>query len=220
MTNTLSVPNHAGGLLALVDHVHETSAAVGVPVNCLGVQTLFDETRLYEGEDSYWALAPADDDAHIQAGPPPMPKTQRAQLQRLLDSDLNFPAVFVAHEVPKDVTTRAELPATRTSTAIDLARGFRAITPRQAQDLVGLPPLPARPLRRSQQLGTAATEVFKLMAKSVPVMAGLAVGAAAAPLALLSALPSDPIVFGAVPLYNSLAPGTPAAFFELVRWTW
>jgi hypothetical protein len=220
MTKTLSLSGYSGDLRFLVDDVCETAKAIGVPITPLGVQALFDETRLYQGTDSDWALAPAEDDAHLKAGPLPIPRRQLAQLKRLPESGLNFPAVFVAHEIPKGAATPSALPARRTSTAIDVARGFRSITPRAAQELVGPPPLPARPVRRSKQLGSAATEVFKLMGQSLPVMAGLAVGAALAPLALVSVFESDPIVFGAVPLYDSLAPGTPAVFFELVRWTW
>ena len=220
MSTTLTVPDSSRGLLDLVDQVSCTAAEAGVPVKCLGVQPLFDETRLYAGETSGWVLAPAEDDAHAQSGSFRVPRAQLADLHRLEYAGLNFPAIYVAHEVPNEQTIRGTLPARQTHSEIDVVRQSRTITPTAARALVGPIPPPARTVRRSANMGQVATSIFKQMAKSVPVMAGLATGAVAAPFVLLSQVEFDPIIFGAVPLYDTLMPGTPAVWFELTRWTW
>lgn len=216
MNRALAVLERPGGVESLVDSVTRRAAAAGAPVEYLGVQPLFEDTRLYVGETEDWVLAPAEDDAHVRSGAVPIPRAQLAELNRLLNAGLNFPRIYTAHELP-DTTTTTLLPAVRPRGELDFGRRPLTISPDVARSLVGPPPQAAKTLRTSAKLGAAATGAFKLVA-------GLAAGAVVAPFALpaalLASLPTDPVIFGAIPLDGSTKPGTPAVWFVLARWSW
>jgi hypothetical protein len=217
MTATLTPPDRQ--LVALRDESERVVAQAGragVELECLGVQPLFGETRLYPGPERSWVLAPADDDPMVRRGELAIPGRELRALARLLEAGLDFPAVYVAHEVPTARLARAGLPGR----ARVRPGGFAPLDLLASQRLVEPVPVPARTARAARRLGTGAGAVLKVLGLGAPVAGAIAGATVSAGGAALRALALDPMVLGAWTLDRRTAPGSPAAWFVLATWLW
>ncbi len=91
----------------------------GAHLEFLGVEALFDVPRLYGEGASPWVLCPAAADPLVRAGLP-IPAAQRRQLDRIVNAGMDFPHLYLAHEVARD---RRHDRATRLRTLPDTHRG-------------------------------------------------------------------------------------------------
>jgi hypothetical protein len=218
MTTTLTPPDRQ--LVALRDESERVVALAGragVELECLGVQPLFVETRLYPGPERSWVLAPATDDPLVRRRELAIPKPELRALARLLEADLDFPAVYLAHEVASSRLTGAGLPPTGWTVQ---PGGFTSLDLHASQRLVEPVPVPARTARVARRLGTGAGALLKVLGLGVPVAGAVAGATVSAGGAALRALALDPMVLGAWTLDRRADPGTPAAWFVLARWLW
>jgi hypothetical protein len=217
MTSTLTHPERQ--LAALRDESERVVALArraGVELECLGVQPLFDETRLYPGPERSWVLAPANDDPLVRRRELAIPGRELRTLARLLESGLDFPAVYVAHEVPTARLARVRLPG---QVGIQPG-GFASLDLLASQRLVDPVPVPAGTARIARRLGIGAGAVLKVLGLGVPVAGAIAGAVASAGSTGLRALALDPMVLGAWTLDRRAVPGSPAAWFVLARWLW
>jgi hypothetical protein len=145
-----------------------------------------------------------------------IPKPEFRALARLLEAGLDFPAVYVAHEVPKARLVGTSLPAQLQTVA---PGGFAPLDLLASQRLVDPVPVSARTARVARHLGTGAGAVLKVLGLGGSV-AGAVTGAAVSTGAAMRALALDPMVLGAWTLDRRDQPGTPAAWFVLARWLW
>src|SRR5690349_4086673 len=77
----------------------EQARVAGAPIEYLGVNPLFAEARLYRGIDTDWVLAPATKSEDLV-----VPRKERHTLERLKKAEIDFPLIYVAHEVEKEKT--------------------------------------------------------------------------------------------------------------------
>jgi hypothetical protein len=182
------------------DRVTRRAAQGDVRIDYLGVHPLFIEPRLYSGVDTDWVVAPvqADDERYV-------PRPQRAVLNKLREAGLEFPRLYVAHEVAKQPGASSEPTVMSRSAALEL---------------VGPTPDPQQAVDLSHRLGHASDAVIRTAARAIPIIGAIAaapfivVGGAIAALATM-----DPVVFGVMPQGRVLE-GEPAAWFVLTRWDW
>lgn len=191
----------------------ERAHAAGVAIDFLGINPLFDESRLYEGVDTDWVLAPARKPADAI-----VPTEERKALRRLHEADLDFPLIYVAHEVAKERTREAR------ALVPDASAGHIVLEAEAADELVGPVPPPATSMTLANKLARQSTQVIRTVRRTGAAVGAVAVGVAAAPVVLvgsaIAGLASlDPIILGAVPALGS-RPGAPAAWYVLARWDW
>ena len=188
----------------------KSASRAGVDVTYLGIAPLFAEPRAYAGPQTDWIIRPAAD--HSDAI---VPTAERDRLQRLVHAGIDFPLVYVAHEIPK---SRLALPAGITDQAkprpvvLDQATAAEAVG--SVPPPVGTSALAVRLGHSSQHLLTVlrtAPPIAGAIAAAPFVLAGAAIGALANGL--------DPIVFGVIPA-GPPTPGQPAAWYTLARWEW
>lgn len=184
----------------------ELAREAGVTIEYLGISPLFKDTRSYVGEGSDWVLGPAQ-----QSDTAFIPREPARALVRLNEAGVNFPMLFIAHEIEK-----GKLPQSG-----HMAVGaMLPVTASEAAQLVGPAPPPLTTVELGDRLAERAHQVFVIMRK---VATGMGV-AAAAPFVLagaaIGALATlDPIVLGAIPAISSVE-GEPAAWYVLARWDW
>lgn len=181
----------------------DRAAGAGIHIEYLGINPLFDEPRLYRGEKTDWILGPAS-----RAEDLVVPGAQRERLCRLVAAGVDVPAVYIAHEVPKE----------RTKPHASAAPAGAVILDRDTADaIIGPVPSPRAAVATAEQLALHSARTLKALGAAAVGLAvapfALAIGAAAS-LATL-----DPIVLGAVPL-STARPGAPAAWLALARWDW
>ena len=188
----------------------EQARAAGAPVQYLGVNPLFAEARLYRGVDTDWVLAPATkpDDLVV-------PRKERHALERLKNAEVDFPLIYVAHEVERDKTK--ELVPVEGESHVVLEHDA-------ASELVGPVPAPADALELGDRLAQRSAHVLRAIARVGPIAGRVALGVVAAPVvlvggALASLATLDPIILGAIPAVAP-QPGEPAAWYVLARWEW
>src|SRR5690348_12720837 len=68
----------------------------GVSITYMGMGPLFAETRAYPGPGTDWVIGPVTSGSDAV-----VPRAERAALQRLVDAGIDFPMIYIAHEVPK-----------------------------------------------------------------------------------------------------------------------
>ena len=202
------------GRAALLDRrstkVVERAREAGVPITYLGMTPLFSETRAYAGPRTDWIIRPVTDlsDAIV-------PRAQRAALLRLVDAGIEFPMIYIAHEVPKG---RLAIPG---SDSEPTAR-VMTVDHADAEAAVGPVPPPAAASALADRLGNSSQRLLQVLAMAIPI-AGAIVAApfvlASAAVAAVGALALDPIVFGVIPAGPSV-PGQPAAWYILAQWDW
>jgi len=185
--------------------VVELAGDAGVGIEYLGIGPLFAEPRTFVGEETDWVLGPAQPSDTV------VPKAQAAALGRLSQSGLDFPVLYVAHELPK-----GRVPESATAAVGSVI----PVATSEVAEMVGSAPPPASVVELGDRLALRARQVFAAMGKAVPIIGAVAaapfllVGAAVAGLATL-----DPIIFGAVPAVSARS-GEPAAWYVLARWDW
>jgi hypothetical protein len=180
----------------------KSAGLAGVDVTYLGIAPLFDEPRAYAGPRTDWIIRPAVDRSDAV-----VPAAERARLQRLLQAGIDFPLVYVAHEIHKGQVAVPAGPV-----ALDHATAAAAVGP--------VPP-PADATALAARLGHSSEQLLAFLRGALRI----AGATAAAPFVLAGAALSglaaglDPIVFGVVPASQPL-PGQPAAWYVLARWEW
>jgi hypothetical protein len=206
-------PSVARRVATLERHTPEIIGAArraGTEIEYLGINPLFAEARLYNGVQTDWVLAPADKHEAVV-----VPRHARQALQRLIAADIDFPVIYVAHEVPKEHTEHLR-------PAVD--QGHIVLDRAEAAALVGPVPPPAAAVELGDRLAERSTQVVNAARRAVSIAGQTALGIVAAPVALVGgALASlgnlDPIVLGAIPALSA-RPGQPAAWYVLARWDW
>ena len=175
-----------------------------VEIQYLGIAPLPEGIRVLSGATTDWVLGPATlkDADHI-------PQQQRRILERLENSGLHMPTLFIAHEIPK-----GHLPS-----VLDAPVGsMTAVSKVDADKAIGQIPPPASTIEMGEKLGERSRQVFSAFAKTIPVI-GAVVSApfliAGAGIAAIL----DPIIFGVIPAVSA-TPGQPAAWYVLARWDW
>jgi len=148
--------------------------------------------------------------AHGWTGTEP-PGRQRRALARLLAAGLDFPAIYVAHELPRG---RLQVPGVHGGGDLAGPPRFHAIDPAASRRLLDPVPAPAGAVAVADRLGGLAGGLLRLLGAAVPI------GAATASVVGAAAMRLDPIVFGAWTVHGSTAPGAPAAWFLLARWAY
>ena len=175
-----------------------------VDIEYLGIAPLPNGPRMFSGASSDWVLGPATaEDAHY------IPRAQRRTLERLQESGVHMPVIFVAHEIPKG--NLAQIVNSPVGTTADVS----GVVARKA---VGPVPPPASTVEIGERLSERAHQVFSALGKAVPMIGAIV----AAPFLLAGAVASatlDPIIFGVIPA-TSTDPGEPAAWYVLARWDW
>lgn len=190
----------------------KTAERAGVDISYLGIAPLFDEPRAYAGPQTDWIIRIADPSDGI------IPAAQLDQLQRLVHAGLDFPRIYVAHEIPKNrlalTTGTNDPPVTLDETA--------------AAQAVGPVPPPAETSAVAAQLGHRSQQLLAALRAALPIAGAIAAAPfviAAAPLVAAGAVVAglaaglDPIVFGVIPAGDP-APGEPAAWYILTQWAW
>lgn len=218
--NELAPTNGASpALTARAREVLARAAATGVAIRFLGYQPLFNGVRAYAGVQHDWVLASAADDPLVRRGELAIPRAELRALRRMLDAGLDCQAVYLAHEIPK-----GRLALQRQAHAPEPAVA-RSIDPSVGELIVDRVPVPLRTATIARYLGNTAGALLTLLAAARPIghtarwtartVAGAGLGGAAAVVRGL-----DPVVFGAWTAGARPDPGVPAAFFELVRFTY
>ncbi len=189
--------------------VVERAREAGTPITYLGMAPLFAEARAYAGPQTDWVISPVTDLSEAI-----VPRAERAALLRLVDAGIDFPMIYIAHEVRKG---QLPIPAGRgpgtEGTTVDQAAAEAAVGP--------VPP-PEAATALADRLGHSSQRLLRAMAMVIPI-AGAIVAApfvlAGAAAAAVGAVVLDPIVFGVIPA-GPPVPGQPAAWYTLAQWDW
>jgi hypothetical protein len=189
--------------------VVEDARQVGVELEYLGAQPLFSTPRLYEAEPNDWIIGPANDKNDLV-----VPRREQAILKNLVAEDIDFPLVYVAHEIPKAKTTEiVKVDATK-HTEIETEDAERLVTVPEPVDAAQL----------GEKLGQRSHQVMRGLRRTAIAGGVVVAGLAAAPVivagATLAGLAQlDPIIIGAIPA-GEPREGQIAGWFVLCRWDW
>jgi hypothetical protein len=182
----------------------------GIRIEYLGLAPLFREPRAYAGAQTDWVIAPAAD-----AQDAVVPQAEREALLRLDRMGIEFPLVYIAHEIPKgrlELAADPSVPAKTGPVTLDRATATQAVGP--------VPP-PEGATRLANRLGHSSQLLLNGLRRAAPVAGAIAAApfllAGAAAAALAAGL--DPIVFGVIPA-GPATPGQPAAWYVLASWQW
>jgi hypothetical protein len=195
----------------------KSAGVVGVDITYLGIAPLFAEPTAYAGELTDWVIGPVVD--HTDSV---IPQAERERLVRLVKAGLDFPLVYVAHEVPKGRLPLGGAPGERSRpVTVDRATAAAAVGPA---------PLAPETAAAAERLGGSSRRILTVLRKAAPIAAGVvavpvvaAAAVAAAPIMLAAGLLAglDPIVFGVIPANpGAPRPGEPAAWYILAQWNW
>lgn len=191
-------------------HLVERASDAGVTIDYLGIAPLFSQARAYPAATTDWVVAPVTD-----LNEAVVPKAELGALRRLVEAGVDFPLLYIAHEILKgriSVPTSDGQPVSPRPTTLDRASATNAIGP--------IPPPPAA-LALAERLGRSAHHLLRGLAMAVPIagaiIAAPIVIAGAAAAALVGGL--DPIVFGVIPA-GPATEGQPAAWYILAEWEW
>jgi hypothetical protein len=208
-----SVPSLAGHLERplLEKHVHTmtTSDQLALPVRFIGYAPVSNDTQVFRGVASDCALMPLTRDPLYYASGNKLliPEAALADLARIHRAHLDFEALFIAHEVPKN-----------------------SLMPGQAVPLEVLAPPP--PPHLSKQLVRVETVNRLFWTAFRGGLRGLAMGAAFAAVlpaaavgiagaALIGAASMDPVIFGLNFDRSKTVNGQPLAmWYYLTHWYW
>ena len=198
----------------------KSAQRAGADITYLGIAPLFAEPTAYAGELTDWVIGPVVDRSDSV-----IPEAEREKLVRLVRAGLDFPLVYVAHEVPK-----GRLPLDGTAPSAAGGRPAPVTVDREtAAAAVGPAPLAPGAVAAAARLDGNSRRVLTVLRKAAPIAAGIvavpvvaAAAVAAAPIMLLAGLLTlDPIVFGVIPANpGAPRPGEPAAWYILAQWDW
>jgi len=191
-----------------VPRVLDQAKQANVGVEYIGISDLFEDARVYSGEETDWMFAPADEHESFI-----VPRTQRHELERLLDVGLRFPMVYIAHELPKGL-----LPG---SGGANPGMALGPLDRQTAAGLVSSVPPPSDTVEVSEQLNERTGRLLHTMRRALPVIGAFAISPVRLVGTALAALPTllDPIILGAIPAISTRS-GDPAAWYVLTRWEW
>jgi hypothetical protein len=190
--------------------VVQRAREAGVPIGYVGIAELFAEDRAYTGQQTDWVIGPVND-----PGDTVIPRAERAALLRLVEAGIEFPMIYVAHEVPKG---RLAIPV---PTGEPVSQAV-TVDHRAAEAAVGPVPPPAAATVLADRLGRNSQRLLHMFASAIPIVGAIVaapVVLAGAAIAAVGALALDPIVFGVIPA-GPPVPGQPAAWYILARWDW
>jgi hypothetical protein len=218
------IPRKLGRLPEEASQVLQEAAWLGVPIEYLGTHPAFDEIRVYRGDGRDWVLAPLHLDRVFQdgGGALPIPAANLETLWRLVDGGVDFPAVYIAHDIPAGAIEALEAASTAATTmSLVPSRGPFVISPDLARQVVPAVPPPERTLEWSRRYGLACDVTLKALA----VVATAAIGVAVAPLFVVPSifqglLYTDPVLFGAMPLEICLGEEAPVGWFLITSWSY
>ena len=187
-----------------------SASRAGVDITYLGIAPLFDEPRAYAGQQTDWIIRPAaDHDESI------VPASRRGKAAELVHAGIDFPLVYVAHEIPKG---RLAMPGRNHRR--DGATASRTRSCNRSRS-IGAVPVPAATSALAERLGHKSEHLLAVLRTALPIAGAIAAApfilAGAAVAALANGL--DPIVFGAIPA-GPPSSGQPAAWYILARWEW
>jgi hypothetical protein len=165
---------------------------LGMQVSYVCSKPLFDGFLVFEAPQRDWVLTTAaQDPLLVDRDGFPVPQATLAALERLNRAGVDFPVIYLAHEVQKGKLRPGEQPTA---------------------DLLA-PPGPAQVLRTSKGFAKTGASLWRTALAPLRASSAVVVGAAAG----LAGL--DPIVLGArVPFGASVAPGSMADWFYLAHW--
>ncbi len=185
--------------------------SVGVELEYRGVQPLFKTPRIYTGTDGNdWTIEPLYRDTDCV-----VPKDQQAVIRKLLEADLDFRMLYIAHEVEG---TKTEDIVRATDTA------HTDITPEKVGELVGPVPAPQHAVTLGDRLNQRTAKTLTTIKKGAKVGGMTAAGIVAAPVVMVGAAVAalaqmDPIILG-VEVIGEPRVGQPGAFYVVTRWDW
>ena len=214
---TARTARHAVALERGSARLVRSAARAGVDITYLGIAPLFGEPRAYAGQQTDWIISLAADrsDAIV-------PAAQEEWLCCMVQAGIDFPLVYVAHEIPKGRL------ATAAGTANPTASGPITLCQQTAAEAVGPVPPPAGTTATADRLGRSSQRLLAMLRAAAPIAAGIIAAPvliATAPFVLAGAAVAaltaglDPIVFGVIPA-GPATPGQPAAWYILARWEW
>jgi hypothetical protein len=206
-------------------HVVERASRAGADIAYLGIAPLFANPAAYAGEFTDWVIGPVTDLSEAV-----VPAPEREKLVRLVEAGVNFPRLYMAHEIPKG-RLDFEVAGPEGHQGVQAARRQPMVLDRAAAaEAVGPVPVPARTSSIAGKVGDNSQRLLDIMRKAAPVAAGIvavpvvvAAAAVAAPLMVAAGLLSglDPILFGVIPASPAGArDGEPAAWYILAQWNW
>lgn len=190
--------------------VVERAREAGVPITYLGMTPLFAEPRACPGPDTDWVISPVTDlkDAVV-------PRVERAALLRLVEAGIEFPMIYIAHEIPKGRLAIQDNGSEPVPQVVTVDHDV-------AEAAVGPVPPPAAASALADRLGHNSQRLLHVLAMALPIAGAIAAAPfvlAGAAVAAVGALTLDPIVFGVMPAGQPI-PGQPAAWYILARWDW
>ena len=200
----ISVPDFPPVLLDRYQKTQDLATQANLPVQLLGYQPVFSDTKFYHAPNTDWVMMNLSQDPLFQAQDQKLyaPAQARQDLLNLAAAGLVFDAIFIAHEIPQG----SALPDGQ----VPLAALMPPLPHQTAQNLAFLD--------RSQQgfwhgiaKGTALTFV-------APVQAAVHVLGAAAD-SLSNSFRYDPVIFG-VQFDPDTQDQTPALWYHLTDWHW
>ena len=169
------------------------------PLESIGYASLFEERRLYHGENSLWLIMPLENDPLMAEGEEfRIPKYQLKVIKRLHKGGVTPDRLYIAHELPLGSVSH----------------------PNQVTADIIRPKAPPQALAMARRLGLAGA--ITLQAAAAPAaMAGIVggLGLKAAPTIVANPIILDPILFGVV-VHPQRLPhaGEMGMWFELLRW--
>ena len=186
--------------------VEREASGRGLEIEYLGVEELFARARLYGEAAAQWVVTPAAADPMVQNGLP-IPATQQRRLEALVENGMDFPHLYLAHELARNAPDRTAKPSFST---------HRTLTDTELKHLLVRPEAPVAVYKAAKRVDTVARTVGRGLGFAA-VGAGIVM---AAPLLLVGS-GLDPAVLGALTLPGTgHKPGTRAAWFLLASWHW
>jgi hypothetical protein len=186
--------------------VEREASARGLDVEYLGVEELFARPRLYGEATAPWVVTPAAADPMVQDGLP-IPAAQQRRLEALVENGMDFPHLYLAHELARNAPDRTAKPSFAT---------HRTLSDAELKRMLVRPEAPAAVHKTAKRVDAVARTVGRGIGLAA-VGAGMVM---AAPLLLIGS-GLDPAVLGALTLPGTgHKPGTPAAWLLLARWDW
>jgi len=183
----------------------KTAGGAGVDIKYLGIAEVFAEHRAYPGQYTDWIIGPAGSSDTV------IPLAEKKQLQKLVHAGIDFPLVYVAHEIPKgQIAMPDEMGNTADPRPVTLDQ-------QTASQAIGPVPPAAGTSALAERLGRHSQRLLDVLGIAVSAAGTIA----AAPLALTGAALAglDPVVFGVIPAGAPIS-GQPAAWYALAQWAW
>ena len=222
----ISAPDLPPALLDRYQKTQDLATQADLPLQFLGYQPVFSDTKIYHGPNTDWVMMNLTQDPLFQAQGQKLyaPAQARQDLMNLVAAGLVFDAIFIAHEIPPgsvlpddQVPLAALMPPLPHQTAQNLAfldrsqQGFwHGIAKGTALAL-------ALPVLAAGALAVAAGAVVLGAAAMAISAVGLVVLAVGAP--VIVGMNFDPVILG-VQFDPDAQDQSPALWYHLTNWHW